>query len=135
MTVSNTRSKCAMSGNDKILVDTNVFIFLFEGRESAAKALKGKEIHYSIITEIELIGNLRVNNEQSKLITDVLSFHHKFGFSEEIGQETIRIKRQKKMKVPDAIIAATAMVNRLPLLTSDKAFADIPGLSCVLFEV
>lgn len=124
-----------MSGNDKILVDTNVFIFLFEGRESAAKALKGKEIHYSIITEIELIGNLRVNNEQSKLITDVLSFHHKFGFSEEIGQETIRIKRQKKMKVPDAIIAATAMVNRLPLLTSDKAFADIPGLSCVLFEV
>jgi hypothetical protein len=124
-----------MSGKDKILVDTNILIFLFEGRENAAKALMNKEIHFSFITEIELLGNLNVTTAQGRMITDMLSFHHKFGYTEEVGQTTIRIKRLKKIKVPDAIIAATAMVYDLPLLTSDKAFADIAGLNCILFEI
>ena len=48
---------------------------------------------------------------------------------------TIAIKKQQKIKIPDAIIAATAIINDLPLLTSDKAFGKIKDLQCIVFEV
>ena len=39
--------------------------------------------------------------------------------SEEIREQTIRIRRSKKIKLPDAIIAATAIKCGVPLLTAD----------------
>lgn len=44
-----------MSGT-KLLVDTNVFIRLFEGDAGVAEYLQGKHLFVSIITEMELLG-------------------------------------------------------------------------------
>jgi len=43
----------------------------------------------------------------------------------------VKIRRGKKIKTPDAIIAATAIVHNLTLITGDGDFNNIKGLSIV----
>jgi len=52
-----------------------------------------------------------------------------------IKQETIRIRQLYKIKLPDAIIAATAIVEGLTLVTADKGFKKIENLSLILLDV
>jgi len=47
----------------------------------------------------------------------------------EIVDRCVKIRRGRKIKTPDAIIAATAIVHNLILVTSDKGFVNIQGLS------
>jgi predicted nucleic acid-binding protein len=46
----------------------------------------------------------------------------------EIAEKTIVIRKRNKIKTPDAIIAATAIVHHLTLITSDNGFNNIAGL-------
>ncbi|WP_461077841.1 PIN domain-containing protein [Spirosoma flavus] len=39
------------------------------------------------------------------------------------------------MKIPDALIAATAYYSGLALLTADKGFANLPDLDLVLLDL
>ena len=48
--------------------------------------------------------------------------------SKEVIAECVQIRRSKKIKTPDAIIAATAIVHDFTLLTSDADFNRIPNL-------
>lgn len=51
------------------------------------------------------------------------------GIEESIIQETIRIRKNYNLKLPDALIAATAMVYKLTLVAdNDKDFLRIPSL-------
>ncbi|NEJ83291.1 PIN domain-containing protein [Rhizobium leguminosarum] len=43
----------------------------------------------------------------------------------DIVKECVRIRRSKKMKTPDALIAVTAIVYNMILLTSDTDFNNI----------
>ena len=42
-----------------------------------------------------------------------------------VKEETISIRQNRKIKLPDAIIAATAIVHRAELLTNDKGLHNI----------
>ena len=48
---------------------------------------------------------------------------------------TLDIKQKQKVKLPDAIIAATALFLDIPLITADKGFKKIKGIKLNLFEV
>jgi predicted nucleic acid-binding protein len=51
------------------------------------------------------------------------------GIDDAIIAETIRIRKSHKLKLPDALIAATASVNRLTLIAdNDKDFGKVNGL-------
>ena len=51
------------------------------------------------------------------------------GLSDEIVEQTIEIRKELKAKTPDAIIAATALVNQLILISRNtKDFDKIEGL-------
>ncbi|RYY08987.1 MAG: PIN domain-containing protein [Chitinophagaceae bacterium] len=52
----------------------------------------------------------------------------------EIKQIVVAIRSQKKLKLPDAIIAATAIYLDIPLVSSDKAFKNIDGLKFIYHE-
>ncbi len=124
-----------MSGNDKLLVDTNLFIFLVNGNRNAEKALEDKLLFFSFISEIELLGKFSMKVAEQVVMEDVLSFCSKLTYNDAIGKKAIELKQRKKIKLPDAIIAATAIIHDLPLLTADRSFASIPDLRCIVFEV
>nr|WP_291371701.1 PIN domain-containing protein [Cyclobacterium sp.] len=48
---------------------------------------------------------------------------------------TIEIRRKSKLKIPDAIVAATAFYSKLPLLTADKQFRTVDELDLIMYEL
>jgi len=117
----------------KYLADTNAFIFLLD-KHPSLKPLIENEWYFSFITEIELKGKYNISVSEQKIINELLDTCTRIPFSEEVNSLTIRLKQQYKIKVPDAIIAATAISNNLPLLTFDKGFTAIKTLDLVLLE-
>jgi predicted nucleic acid-binding protein len=53
----------------------------------------------------------------------------------QIKQYAIHIKQNVKMKLPDAIVAATAIKNNLPLVTADKDFKKVANLDLVFLDI
>ena len=118
-----------MNGVD-FIVDTNVLIYLHEAKPEVVPY-----IDYawccSVITEMELLGmpNLFAN-EKSKL-KSLLSDCIIFPFSDDIKNITINIRQTQKIRLPDAIIAATAIHHNLPFLSADRGFKNIPDLTLI----
>ncbi|MCW5909906.1 MAG: type II toxin-antitoxin system VapC family toxin [Cyclobacteriaceae bacterium] len=121
-----------MSGH-KYLADTNAFIFLLN-RHPAIKPVLDSEWSYSFITEIELKGKTGITTSELKKVADLLSSCTKIPFTEEISQHTISLRQQYRIKIPDAIIAATSLYRNIPLLTFDKDFTLIKSLDIILLE-
>lgn len=114
-----------MSGH-KYLADTNAFIFLLD-KHPSLKPLLDSEWHYSFITEIELKGKFGITHSEFSNCT-------RLSFSEEICKLTIELKQKFKIKIPDAVIAATCLSKNLPLITFDKGFSVVKSLDLVLLE-
>ena len=110
-----------MSG-ERILIDTNVAIHFLSGKLPSfhTALLFNTRIHLSFIAEIEL-RSFRGNDQKHIVaINDLLPECVVHGIDPEVKEETIRLRITHGLKTPDAIIAATANVFRLPLMTGDK---------------
>lgn len=126
-----------MNGNKAILVDTNTLIYYFNGNQKVSDAIEGEILYISAITEIELLSfskldevsdqgiRLFLNDENCKLIELISA----------IKERTIKIRRKHRIKLPDAIVAATAIFLGIPLLTFDAGFAKIDDLDLILLEM
>ena len=107
-----------------ILWDTNSIIFFLQdllpssSRDFLLGELGNKTPKISVITEIELLSWQKISPEQSKTISLFLSNFGKVDLNEEIKEITINIRKSTGLKIPDAIIAASALALDLPLLTN-----------------
>ncbi|MEO7988810.1 MAG: type II toxin-antitoxin system VapC family toxin [Chryseolinea sp.] len=122
-----------MNGID-YLADTNAFILLLE-KHPSLKRLLSSSWHYSFITQIELLGKFNISTSDIKQVKNLLSICIKLTHSEAINDVAISLKQQYKIKLPDALIAATALHYQLPLLTFDKGFKHIKGLDMIILEM
>ncbi len=129
-----TSKEYAMSGT-KLLVDTNVFIRLFEGDAEVAKYLQGNHLFVSIITEMELLGFHGISESDKQFYRTVLDDCSLLELSQPIKERTILLKQQYRVRLPDAIIAATANFLSLPLLTYDKGFSKFSQIDVLLLSV
>ena len=123
-----------MNGS-KLLVDTNVFIRLFEGDADVAEYLQGKHLFVSIITEMELLGFHGISETDKQFYRMVLDDCSLMELSQPVKERTILLKQQHKIRLPDAIIAATADYLSIPLLTFDKGFSKLRGIDILLMEL
>jgi predicted nucleic acid-binding protein len=96
-----------MSGN-RFLADTNAFIFLLDKHPSLQPLLQSEWV-FSFITEIELLGKPGIAASEAEQISDLLAICVKALHSETINKTAILLKQKYHLKVPDAIIAATAI--------------------------
>ena len=114
----------------RYLLDTNV-VLNFMGRKLPAKSqfllseIIDDEINISAISKIELLGFSFV--EQT--IIDFVSFAEVYPIDDETIDKTIDLRKKYKIKLPDAIIAATAIINNFTLITHNvKDFQKITEL-------
>lgn len=121
-----------MSGN-KILIDTNIIIYHLNGDTTLEVLLENKQIYISFISEIELLSQ-KVSSQSEQVIGRFLSYTTIVHSSEKISHEAARLRRGKSLKTPDAIVAATARVLGLPLLTADKVFVGIPTVDVIEYQ-
>ena len=113
---------------NRFLLDSNIFILLFNDRLS--ENLPEGEIACSIITEIELLSFPLLSAQEEKIIRDCLSAIAVYNINDAIKEETIRLRRIHRLKLPDAIIAATAGIHAAVLLTNGEQLHGIAELSC-----
>jgi predicted nucleic acid-binding protein len=119
-----------------LVYDSNVFIYqLNDGLNEYGRGLLKKGFTqggaYSVITKIEVLGFPQSKEELTEAI-------HLFNALDQINlnaiiQETaITLRQTRKIKVPDAIIAATALCLQLPLVTRNlRDFQWIEGLELI----
>jgi len=112
------------------LIDTNAIIHFSEGvlpRKShllIAELLDDSPL-ISVITKIELLGFSGISEEITELVNKSLVL----GLTEEVIDRTIGIRRKKKIRLPDAIVAATALTHGLVLISNNTSdFTAIKGL-------
>src|SRR5690625_4643934 len=106
--------------NNTILADSNVVIYSAETEYTVlANWLKNKNIGVSNITRMEVLGYTDLLLEDKQYFEDFFNKCDIFPINEKIVNKTIFLKQQKKMSIGDAIIAATAMVNNIPLITAN----------------
>lgn len=118
----------------ELLVDTNVLINLVEGKGDLVDKLKGNRLFVSVITEMELLGWYKITDVQKKLFVALLLECKVVDFSMEIKSIAIAIKQNQRVKLPDAIIAATSVYLEIPLMTFDADFQKIKDLNLLLLE-
>ena len=121
----------------RYLIDTNIAIYFLDGVLPPAtlpfiQSVLGKECNLSIITKIELLGWSFPNPLKATETTSFVNNSVIFPLSDEVAQKTISIRKLHKIKLPDAIIAATALVYDITLVSrNDKDFASIPFLKYI----
>ncbi|MCB0174219.1 MAG: type II toxin-antitoxin system VapC family toxin [Anaerolineae bacterium] len=120
-----------MNGN-KILLDTNAFIYFFEGRSTITDlVVNTPEIYFSAISEIELLSATHLTPTEIDSIKAFLLLCQRVELTTEIIDQTIMIRRQYRFKVPDAIIAASALHLKIPLVSADTDFQKVTGLTLI----
>lgn len=122
-----------MSGTE-ILIDTNIALYLLAGSQPVADVLQGNRIYISFVSELELLGFRGVGNEQIKLIKKLLADCTIVDINAQIKEQTVALRKSHSIKLPDAIIASTAIVFKIPMFTADKGFKKVKGLQLALFE-
>ena len=77
---------------------------------------------------MELLSFSGITESEENNIKSLLLDCNEINISDEIKEKTIEIRKKYKTKLPDAIVAASAIVNNLPLITADKGFNQIEEL-------
>lgn len=102
----------------KYLIDSNLLIeyiglLLPPVAHSKLSSIIDNEYNISFINKIEVLGHSSSNEE----IAAFINAANIYNINLKIIDETIRLRKQLKIKLPDAIIAATAITNNLILIT------------------
>lgn len=117
----------------KLLIDTSVIIDFQRVKQKQETWLYrlanlDKDLYISIITHTELYAGSSIWEDKikKKELGIVLSNLTILPLTPEISQLTGKIRHDSGIKITDAIIAATAIANKLPLATFDKK--DFPRI-------
>ncbi|QOI98042.1 MAG: type II toxin-antitoxin system VapC family toxin [Flammeovirgaceae bacterium] len=119
----------------RIVSDTNPLIYLLSGSKEVGNHLDGKECWISVITELELFGKKGLSAQHKREIQKLLDSCFIVDLLPEIKSLIKDIQQTNTLKLPDAIIAATAIYLDLPLLTADKNFKKIGDLELILISI
>ncbi len=119
--------------SERFLLDTNIFILLFNDR--LVENLPLGEILCSVITEMELLSFPLLTSAEENMIRAKRANLTVYGIDDTVKEQTIRLRRAIRLKLPDAIIAATALTHKAILVTNDKALHMIPELDCRSLEL
>lgn len=116
------------------VIDTNILIYYLNKQLPESVKMQIDEMtlsgsSMSIITKIEVLGWQGHDEESLEKARALLSLFEEFALNHMIADCCIQLRSDYKIKLPDAIIAATALVNDKVLVTRNvDDFVKIKGL-------
>ena len=124
-----------------MIINTDVIIWYMRGNKKAYKVIEDQQGFFtSVVTYIELIQGMRNKNELIELRRAFREWNTRILYiNEEISSKAMfYIERHyltHSLQLADALIAATALVNGLPMLTgNDKHYTMIKELEIIKFK-
>jgi predicted nucleic acid-binding protein len=122
----------------KYLWDTNTVVYYLQQHFSihAEKfmdsVLQEFQPALSIITEIELLSWPSATERDIAVLNDFITDCFVLELDKNIKDKAVEIRKSFKVKLPDAIIAATALTNNLVLISRNTSdFKKIPNLELI----
>lgn len=121
-----------MSGNCRFLLDTNAVVSLLAGNRELAVQLESAEyVGISIISYLEFLAFDNLSDSDRACFA---SFCERVAIMPLVHDDSgliklaLDLRRHHRLKLPDAIIGATALSQKALLITNDSHFAGIAQL-------
>ncbi len=121
-----------MSGNS-YLFDTNA-VLSFLNQPKQLQDDDSSAVYISFVNELELLSYSKLGSNEEKAIKHFLKLIEIINIDQEIKSITITLRQKYLLKLPDAIICATAMTHKLTLVTNDLKLHKISEIKCCHLE-
>jgi len=126
-----------MNGIDRLLLDTNAIVSLLRGELPVLQRIPSPQWSgISIISPLEFLSFPQLEERDRRLFERFLLQVAVVGLDAENAsfiEYIINLRRRYRLKLPAAIIAATAVCHNAILITADRDFQSIPEISIQLF--
>ena len=117
-------------------LDTNVVIDAFAGRADTVKAIASARtaalewIGYSAVTRLEVLGFPGLTADDEVGVRNLLAQFSEAPIDAAVIERAIEIRKSVRIKIPDALVAATAVIYEANLVTRNTIdFKNVRGLS------
>jgi len=118
-----------------MILDSNITIYSVKPEYiELARYLQFNQdiVQVPFISTLEVLGFSRLSPKDKEIFEDYLGSVRIYPITEVIIAESIRLRQQRKRSLGDSIIAATALLYNLPVLTNNVSdFSDIAGLQVI----
>ena len=118
----------------RYLLDSNLIIEHLNGAEQATAFIREHATNgcISVITKIEVLGFPFPTPKAESAAHSLIHALVIIGLNDRVVGQTIILRKARKIKVPDAIIASTSLQHQLVLVTRNTDdFQGIEGLTCL----
>ena len=105
-----------MNGNSALL-DSNIIIYLSKDELPFTILDEFDRLLISVISYMEVLGFKFRNNEEENFVKELIELFEVRFVDQNVAEKVIEIRKQNRIRLPDAIIAATAAVDNLCLVT------------------
>ena len=116
------------------MLDTNIILYFLGGDDTLVPLIEEKNLIISIISEIEVLSYEALTGEELVQTKRFLDHCSSIGITSDIKEKAISIRRRYKMKLPDAIIAATSVSLDVPMITADNDFKKVKNSNLIFYE-
>ena len=123
-----------MSGIE-YLIDTNILVYILQGNPKVRYFAQEEFLAVCCVTEMETLGKYQIFEEEKEIVEELLGECNIIDITYKIKQIAIKLRQNYRIKLPDAIIAATAIQQNLTLVTADKGFSKISELDLILLNM
>ena len=103
------------------LIDSNILIYAANAQSDSEKSYQFlsslSSFYYSSVTRIEVMGYHDLDSEDKEILESLFMSGKEIPLSQQIRDKAIDLKQEQKMSLGDSIIAASALVGKLELVT------------------
>ena len=117
----------------RFLIDSNIVSKYLSGdlNNDSNQLIDNLTIEISVITKIELLTWNGYSSNHLKVINRFLEESVIYNLDDAIIEKCIDLRKKYKLKLPDAIIAATAITKNFSIISNDKDFENIKNLKVI----
>lgn len=120
---------------ERYLLDTNAIILLLGGDQALASRLQEAEwVGISVVSQLEFLTFPSLSREDQRLFATFAERVEVVSLSAaqvELIARIIELRQARKLKLPDAIIAGTALQRHAALVTADEHFDGVETLAVI----